>query len=97
MGNRYVFAAALIAHQRYVYEGDQYASHDTPGNILSRPLYAHHFQIGQEYDNPHTENGGKEKYHAEKDEDAAGVIFHRFKLERKRILNKEQGILNIEY
>ena len=71
-----MFAAAFIAHQRYVDEGDQYAPDDAPDKIFSRPFNAHHFQVGQKNYNTQTENGGKEKHHAEKDENTAGVIFH---------------------
>ena len=73
-----MFAATLIAHQRYVDEGDEYASDNAPDQILSRPFDAHHFQIGQEYDDPQTENGGKEEDHSKKDQDTAVVTFHKF-------------------
>jgi hypothetical protein len=79
-----MFAAAFIAHQRYVDEGDKYAPDNAPDNIFARPFYTHHFQIGQEYNDTQTENGGKEKYHAEKDQYAAGVTFHTSKLTRER-------------
>jgi hypothetical protein len=90
-----MFAAAFIAHQRYVDEGDKYAPDDAPDKIFPGPFDPHHFQIGQENNDTHTENGGKEKYHAEKDQNTAGVIFHRFNLRSvgRRNENDEHGFL----
>lgn len=73
-----MFATTLITHQRHIDEGNEYAPDNTPYHIIRRPLYSHHFYIRQEYNNTHTENGGKEEDHAEEDEDAGIVVCHMF-------------------
>ena len=59
-----MIAAAFVAHQCNVYKSDQYAANNSPGHIIARSLYTDHFYISEQYDQPDTENGGKEKYYA---------------------------------
>ena len=71
-----MFAAAFITHHGNVEEGNEYATHNSPGDVFAGPLYADNFQVGEQYNHSDTENGGKEENHAQKKQNTPGVNFH---------------------